>query len=61
MEFSTRHVVHFILQFELAVAGSDQIKPAKSSCNACDLKGHSVAYRATSALDFNKEGCVGQI
>ena len=61
MEFSTRHVVCFTLQFKLAVASSNQIKPARSSCSARDLKGNSMAYRITSALDFNKRGCVKQI
>ena len=43
MEFPTRHVACLTLQFELAVAGSNQIKPARSSCSVRDLKGNSVA------------------
>ena len=61
MEFSTRHVAHFTPAVQVAVAGSNQIKPARSSCSACDLKGNYLAYHITSALDFNKRGCVRQI
>ena len=42
-------------------ASWNQLKPDQSSCSACDLKGNSMAYRITSALDFNKRGCVRQI
>ena len=55
----TWNVLH--LQSMLAVAGSNQIKPARSSSSAHDLKGNSVACCITSALDFNKRGCVRQI
>ena len=37
------------------------LKPDQSSCSAHDLKGNSMAYHITSALDFNKRGCVRQI
>ena len=42
-------------------AGGNQLKPDQSSCSVRDLKGNSMAYHITSALDFNKRGCVRQI
>ena len=42
---------------QLAQTSSNQFLPVV----ACDLKGNSVAYRATSSLDFNRRGCVRQI
>ena len=46
----------------LAVQASwNWLKPDQSSCSVCDLKGNSMAYHVTSALDFNKGGCVRQI
>ena len=39
---------------QLAQTSSNRFLPVV----ACDLKGNSVAYGATSALDFNKRCCV---
>ena len=55
MEISTRHLVCFT---PTVWVGWNQLKPDQSSYGAHDLKGNSVAYRVTSALDFNKRGCV---
>ena len=41
----------------LAQTSSNQLLPVVAQ----ELKGNSVAYRGTSALDFNKRGCVRQI
>ena len=51
MELSTSHLACFTMQFRLVGTGSNQP-------SAHDLKVNSVAYRITSALDFNKRGCV---
>ena len=58
MEISTRHLVHFTPAVRV---GWNQLKPDQSSCGAHNLKENSVACCVTSALDFNKRGCVRQI
>ena len=45
----------------VAVAGSNQIKPARSSCSVHGIERESHSLERTSALDFNKEGGVIQI
>ena len=58
MEISTSHLACFTPAVQV---GWNQLKPDQSSCGVHDLKGNSVACPITSALDFNKRGCVRQI